>query len=154
MAYEEPELPVAGNPVSVSGFGAKVRNSIIWLKSQIDNSLAVTYHQGGSETQLNVPGTSNYAKSGETMIHGVAYFPTGSATTTVTVTYPFTWAHEPEIILGAPYQYGTGGYSGYPWWRLADENTGQTTTDFKIVLGVNDRTCVFAVPWIAIGTPA
>ena len=33
MAYEEPDLPVAGTPVSVANFGVKVRNSLIYLKS-------------------------------------------------------------------------------------------------------------------------
>lgn len=141
----------AAAPLAIGSPGQVLTSSSDGLP-EWQNSSSIIYHQGGSETQLNVPGTTDYPKSGLAMIMGVALFPVGDSG--ITVTYPFEWADKPLIMVGVPYQYGAGGYSGTPLVRLGGDTAGQSTTDFDIDIVVNDRTAIFAVPWIAIGDPA
>jgi len=155
MAYEEPDLPVAGNPVSTSSFGFKVRNSVIWLKEQVDTLLTgnipIAGHQGGSATALSTPGTTNYTPTGLVMITGVAYFAIGD--NDVTVTYPFTWAEKPFVFCCTGYPHGLGSFSGRAQADIIN-SLNQSVTSFAINIAVVDRAVVWAIPWFAIGVPA
>jgi len=105
MAYEEPDLPVSGNAVSTSGFGFKVRNSIIWLKEQIDALLAgtVIYRRtGGSATDWdNLFGTTVYSptKSKMQLVHGAIEFSDNlDKTATVDITFPVAFDDKPFVL--------------------------------------------------------
>jgi hypothetical protein len=114
MGYEEPDLPVAGNPVSTSGFGFKVRNSLIWIKEQLDillvsPALTISKRQGGSATDCSTPGTTNYTPTTSVEQIGVAAIAFGSGTaqaTTVTVTFPVEFTDVPHLTFSVEYVSG------------------------------------------------
>lgn len=102
MAYEEPDSPTSGNPVSKSAFGDKVRNSIIWLKEQADALLAgrlIMYRQGGSATAWDTSGTTNYTLTGvKTIIQGGTinvHTNNGASQGSGSITYPTAFANVP-----------------------------------------------------------
>lgn len=98
MAYEEPNLPVAGNPTSVSGFGAPVRNSLIWLKTAVDGALSVSARKGGSATDWTVLGDTTYTspKAAIQLCNGYVEFDNSSdLEASKTVTYPVAFSGTP-----------------------------------------------------------
>lgn len=151
MAYDEPDLPVAGNPISTSGFGFKVRDSIIWLKSQIDTAFSLVKRQGGNATNWNTPGTDNYTISGAKIQTGVVVTETISGTggtAAVTVTFPEAFTETPLVFRNLQTVDG---------WNGAFNNievTNITTTQCTIQVGFyGTQTGTFHnnVLWLAVG---
>ena len=99
--YEEPDLPVAGNAVSTSGFGFKARNSIIWLKEQVDALISiVSYRQGGSATDWNTAGTTNYTPTKSKIQTGTREFAfAGQSGMGFTITFPVEFSAIPQVYV-------------------------------------------------------
>lgn len=102
MAYQEPDLPVAGQPVSVSAFGSKVRNSIIWLKEQVDAYLgkSALYRQGGNATDWDTAGVTNYIPEKSIIQTGTKEFAfTGNSSLGLSITFPIEFSAKPQVYV-------------------------------------------------------
>lgn len=157
MAYQEPELPVATEPVSVAGFGSKVRDSIIWLKEQVDALLAapasfITGRLGGSSTIWATPGSTEYtpaAGSYHAEVGVVQITVSGGSYSAPKVTYETPFTNIPVLLIGSGFKLVSGSYSG-------DARPGKSTeaaNSFYATISGDYGTSTFTVDvsWMAVG---
>jgi hypothetical protein len=157
MAYQEPELPVATEPVSVSSFGAKVCNAIIWLKEQVDALLAapssvISGRIGGSATVWATPGTTGYAPTAgdyhlETGVVQIAV--SGGSYSAPKVTYKTAFTNIPVLLIGSGFKLISGSYSGN---ARPGKSTEAADSFYATVSGdFSTSTFTIDVSWLAIG---
>ncbi len=157
MAYQEPDLPVAQEPVSVSAFGSKVRNSIMWLKEQIDilaTALTFSYRQGGSATDWNAGGTTNYAITSLPLIQvGSYHFSMTSVLAEAhMITFNTPFSVKPIVFTGA--EFISGNTTLFKSTSVEDITTDNFYLSLNLISSApSSPPVVIDVFWIAVCYP-
>lgn len=149
MAWNNPRTWTAARLLS-SQLNEQLRDNMNYLKSAIDGALKITARQGGSATDWDTYGTTNYALSANSIIQvGVALITVSSSSQGHTdITYPSAFAGKPLVLLGL-----LGSPASNAFYDL--EPLSRTASGFTAYINyASSVSGSVAVAWIAIGPTA
>lgn len=155
MARSTIAMPVAGNPISVADFGAKVKGNDEDHETRIaaleDNPLAgIVARQGGSATDWDMEGSTNYTPSTAKIQVGVIKISMSTYTAYADITFPEAFTNKP-IVLTSLGKLNTGGYSNTQSFNVYADGITNTGCRINLEYSASSVTCGRNVYWIAIG---
>jgi len=115
-SFEDPTVGATTTEISRANFGLKVKNSLNWLKEQVDalaTGVVVSARQGGSATDWAVSGATNYTPTGSILQCGTLQVTmnVGYPSKGTSFTFPIEFGDIP--IVNATFSGGDYGYDGY-----------------------------------------
>lgn len=131
---------VAGHLVRLDATGKHLEDAGI--------SSIVGKRQGGSSTDWNTYGSSNYTPSIAKMQAGSSYMTTSAGLGSINITFPEAFAHKPIIIMGAHTPESGGTLSNVYSPRISNV----ATTGFTITVRTTATDAMnMSFQWLAIG---
>lgn len=100
MAWTSPRTWNVGELVTKLIMDTHIRDNLNYLKEQLDLRLNIVGRQGGSATNWNTQGTTNYVPASAKVLAGTGRITfSGTSSSSVEITYPTAFTYNPVILL-------------------------------------------------------